>query len=63
MCLLTRKCLLVFKLIVQFVANVKAEKEETVFVDRVGARLCVCCLLYTSPSPRDVHKSRMPSSA
>ena len=41
MCLLTRKCLLVFKLIVQFVANVKAEKEETVFVDRVGARLCV----------------------
>ena len=21
------------------------------------------CLLYTSPSPRDVHKSRMPSSA
>ena len=28
--------------------------------------VCVCvwgCLLYTSPSPRDVHKSRMPSSA
>ena len=23
----------------------------------------VSCLLYTSPSPRDVHKSRMPSSA
>ena len=28
----------------------------------VRARACVC-LLYTSPSPRDVHKSRMPSSA
>ena len=23
----------------------------------------ITCLLYTSPSPRDVHKSRMPSSA
>ena len=22
-----------------------------------------CCLLYTSPSPRDVEESRMPSSA
>ena len=25
--------------------------------------LCVNCLLYTSPSPRDVEGSRMPSSA
>ena len=25
--------------------------------------LCVCCLLYTSPSPRDWLESRMPSSA
>ena len=24
---------------------------------------CVICLLYTSPSPRDVEDSRMPSSA
>ena len=24
---------------------------------------CVACLLYTSPSPRDAHESRMPSSA
>ena len=23
----------------------------------------VCCLLYTSPSPRDAHESRMPASA
>ena len=28
-----------------------------------GAGLIVCCLLYTSPSPRDRQKSRMPSSA
>ena len=25
--------------------------------------VCVCCLLYTSPSPRDSLRSRMPSSA
>ena len=24
---------------------------------------CICCLLYTSPSPRDLSTSRMPSSA
>ena len=24
---------------------------------------CICCLLYTSPSPRDPKSSRMPSSA
>ena len=27
------------------------------------AGLCIICLLYTSPSPRDVEESRMPSSA
>ena len=26
-------------------------------------RICKICLLYTSPSPRDVEESRMPSSA
>ena len=29
----------------------------------IGARLIIFCLLYTSPSPRDRQKSRMPSSA
>ena len=28
-----------------------------------GYEACVACLLYTSPSPRDVEESRMPSSA
>ena len=28
-----------------------------------GACMCACCLLYTSPSPRDIRESRMPSSA
>ena len=30
---------------------------------RVGLMECIACLLYTSPSPRDRQKSRMPSSA
>ena len=29
----------------------------------IGALACNTCLLYTSPSPRDVEESRMPSSA
>ena len=28
-----------------------------------GAAICLACLLYTSPSPRDLSTSRMPSSA
>ena len=35
---------------------------STVELARSGA-WCVACLLYTSPSPRDRQKSRMPSSA
>ena len=37
--------------------------------DRVNKLICFAtgsigdCLLYTSPSPRDAHESRMPSSA
>ena len=31
--------------------------------DKVGLKLYKNCLLYTSPSPRDRQKSRMPSSA
>ena len=31
--------------------------------DLSGADLRGACLLYTSPSPRDKHRSRMPSSA
>ena len=32
-------------------------------VDNWGTKWDMCCLLYTSPSPRDVEESRMPSSA
>ena len=45
----------------------EAEMEKQVFVDGVFGiqeiRLDEFCLLYTSPSPRDVEESRMPSSA
>ena len=46
-----------------------AEKSTTVWrisaedIERRGARTLDDCLLYTSPSPRDRQKSRMPSSA
>ena len=33
------------------------------FKRTTGANLKRPCLLYTSPSPRDAHESRMPSSA
>ena len=37
---------------------------ERVHINKlVNGELSISCLLYTSPSPRDVHLSRMPSSA
>ena len=36
---------------------------ETSFSDLVAGYQLILCLLYTSPSPRDRQKSRMPSSA
>ena len=45
-------------------------KHETVFFNVLEGAICnesilrsISCLLYTSPSPRDRQKSRMPSSA
>ena len=32
-------------------------------IKEAAAELGMSCLLYTSPSPRDAHESRMPSSA
>ena len=37
-----------------------ADGEE---IDRTGSPQLTLCLLYTSPSPRDMRRSRMPSSA
>ena len=40
------------------VHNLSSVPPTTLFLDMI-----VICLLYTSPSPRDAHESRMPSSA
>ena len=40
------------------------EQKQTVNLDlEMGTDISLACLLYTSPSPRDVEESRMPSSA
>ena len=39
------------------------DKEFIVLVGPSGCGKSTTCLLYTSPSPRDVEESRMPSSA
>ena len=46
----------------QIVDRLGNEKERDEFY-RALANECKDCLLYTSPSPRDVEESRMPSSA
>ena len=36
---------------------------DTLYFDRIADKAYYPCLLYTSPSPRDTRRSRMPSSA
>ena len=36
---------------------------EKIAGEQMSSVMCQGCLLYTSPSPRDAHESRMPSSA
>ena len=36
---------------------------ESLYALTIGMALVITCLLYTSPSPRDMRRSRMPSSA
>ena len=44
--------------------DVDEEKQERILLDLVKHYVALrACLLYTSPSPRDRQKSRMPSSA
>ena len=40
-----------------------SDGSDIYFLDENGNPLYYCCLLYTSPSPRDLSTSRMPSSA
>ena len=42
---------------------INAQDEQTTFIIASTGILLYSCLLYTSPSPRDRTRSRMPSSA
>ena len=52
----------VFKLEIEAPLIAKSRKAGHFVIVRVGEK-GERCLLYTSPSPRDVEESRMPSSA
>ena len=43
--------------------GINAVPEERYEIEDLSKDLCEACLLYTSPSPRDLSTSRMPSSA
>ena len=51
------------KILDGIVVSDKAEKTVIVSVSSRAKTRYKGCLLYTSPSPRDVEESRMPSSA
>ena len=44
-------------------ANIEGLAVETCYGDIFDEESVAACLLYTSPSPRDLYRSRMPSSA
>ena len=44
-------------------SDIPVDNEEIKFSDFYSAKQNIICLLYTSPSPRDSIRSRMPSSA
>ena len=41
----------------------KTQGKNSRVIEKQGGKFANSCLLYTSPSPRDAHESRMPSSA
>ena len=47
----------------QYIGGPQIKRFEEAFAASVGCEHAVGCLLYTSPSPRDLSTSRMPSSA
>ena len=58
------KWLVLFLMTVLIVEGARAETATTGnLLPNAGTGQTSVCLLYTSPSPRDAHESRMPSSA
>ena len=55
--------ILLFAMPLGTVLTLMERKWSAMIQDRVGPNRANVCLLYTSPSPRDVEESRMPSSA
>ena len=52
------------KLLEKQIRNIESELESVENAEkRIELRISFACLLYTSPSPRDLSTSRMPSSA
>ena len=47
----------------EIVSDMRRRHADVAAIGVGAAGLVDCCLLYTSPSPRDRQKSRMPSSA
>ena len=47
----------------QVLAQIRADYDAVISTEQASVRETGGCLLYTSPSPRDRQKSRMPSSA
>ena len=57
-------CSLIYDLIEHFLNSRSSFPSDLILWDRLKEEIkLVCCLLYTSPSPRDLSTSRMPSSA
>ena len=58
-------------MVISFLVSCKQEKKDTKTQNQISKKIEIekrwsqekACLLYTSPSPRDVEESRMPSSA
>ena len=42
---------------------INGDRPNIVILKKGCGAIIISCLLYTSPSPRDAHESRMPSSA
>ena len=53
----------VLALVTGYLDWVVAQPERARFIFQARSAVAAGCLLYTSPSPRDVEESRMPSSA